>query len=248
MSEPENFLSRWSRRKIEAEHKEEEPQRTDDTAANEAARARESQAADPPATDAKPDKPEDEAPEFDITTLPSLESIDAATDIRGFLQKGVPADLTRAALRRAWIADPNIRDFIEVAENQWDFATGSDIPGFGALEASPEDIRRMVADIFGEGRKPPVEAEADANAAPSEAETPTDAAQSETTDSSAEQSQRQEIAATDKDEPPPEHPSIDPAQDIVRRNEVDVALRQTVPDSEHGVLPTRRTHGRALPE
>ena len=51
-------------------------------------------------------------------------TITAETDIRAFLQKGVPAQLTRAALRRAWVADPNIRNFREIAENQWDFATG----------------------------------------------------------------------------------------------------------------------------
>ena len=37
-------------------------------------------------------------------------SITAATDIRAFLAPGVPAELTRAALRRAWTADPAIRD------------------------------------------------------------------------------------------------------------------------------------------
>jgi hypothetical protein len=29
--------------------------------------------------------------------------------------------MTVAALRRAWVSDPVIRDFIGIAENQWDF-------------------------------------------------------------------------------------------------------------------------------
>lgn len=37
---------------------------------------------------------------FDLASLPSIEAITADTDIRGFLQSRVPAELTRAALRQ----------------------------------------------------------------------------------------------------------------------------------------------------
>src|SRR5260370_37143984 len=74
-----------------------------------------------------PDEP------FDPASLPSLETIAAETDIGGFLQSGVPAELTRAALRRAWASDPAIRDFIGIAENQWDFNDPHGIPGFGPV-------------------------------------------------------------------------------------------------------------------
>ena len=73
-----------------------------------------------------------EAP-FDSASLPSIESIVGDTDIVAFLRKGVPADLTRAALRKAWASDPAIRDFIGIAENQWDFNDPNAIPGFGPL-------------------------------------------------------------------------------------------------------------------
>jgi Protein of unknown function (DUF3306) len=86
------------------------------------------EAAAPPATDAASDKP------FDLANLPSIESIAANTDIAGFLRAGVPAELTRAALRRAWTSDPAIRDFIGIAENQWDFNDPNAIPGFGPLD------------------------------------------------------------------------------------------------------------------
>jgi len=68
--------------------------------------------------------------------------------------------LTRAALRRAWESDPAIRDFIGIAENQWDFNDPDAIPGFGPLHASdhapvllrqvsgrPEDIRAALAEM-----------------------------------------------------------------------------------------------------
>jgi hypothetical protein len=52
--------------------------------------------------------------------------------------------------------DPKIRDFIEVAENQWDFTTPGSIPGFG--EVSLEDARRLVRGVMGEREsEPPVE-------------------------------------------------------------------------------------------
>jgi len=73
---------------------------------------------------------------LDPTTLPPLGSITADTDISAFLRSGVPAALTRAALRRAWASDPAIRDFIGIAENQWDFNDPDAIPGFGPLPAA----------------------------------------------------------------------------------------------------------------
>ena len=67
-------------------------------------------------------------PEFDLSKLPSLESITSATDIRAFLAPGVPQELSRAALRRAWAADPAIRDFVGLAENAWDFTDPNAMP------------------------------------------------------------------------------------------------------------------------
>jgi hypothetical protein len=46
----------------------------------------------------------------------------------------VPAELTRIALRRAWASDPAIRDFIGIAESQWDFNDPHAMPGFGPLQ------------------------------------------------------------------------------------------------------------------
>jgi hypothetical protein len=70
---------------------------------------------------------------IDPASLPAVESIDAASDIRLFLESGVPAELVRAALRAAWATDPKIRDFVGIAESQWDFNDPSAMPGFGPL-------------------------------------------------------------------------------------------------------------------
>jgi Protein of unknown function (DUF3306) len=72
---------------------------------------------------------------FDPASLPPIESIAADTDIQQFLNEAVAPELTRAALRSAWTADPAIRDFVGIAENQWNFNDHACIPGFGPLEA-----------------------------------------------------------------------------------------------------------------
>src|SRR5262245_60259569 len=114
MSEPVNFISRWSRLKREAESREKRKSELRKGAAPVGVAA---------ATHADADEPDETrthtTPIFDPTSLPSIDSITASTDIRIFLQSGVPAELTEAALRRAWASDPTIRDFIGIAENQW---------------------------------------------------------------------------------------------------------------------------------
>ena len=48
---------------------------------------------------------------------------------------------------------PAIRDFMGLAENDWDFTDPTAMPGFGALPPG-YDIKKMVAQIFGDGEKP----------------------------------------------------------------------------------------------
>ena len=120
MTGPDNFIRRWARLK-----------RISDSAHEiETVSAK---------VEVKRTQPEaEEAPDqaFDPASLPSLEQIAADTDIGAFLQSGVPAELTRAALRRTWASDPAIRDFIGIAENQWDFNDPDGIPGFGPLPST----------------------------------------------------------------------------------------------------------------
>jgi hypothetical protein len=87
-----------------------------------------------PGTDAAMQEP------FDPTSLPSIDSITADTDVVAFLKSGVPTALTRAALRRAWTSDPATRDFIGIADNQWDFNDPNGISGFGRLDAAESGV------------------------------------------------------------------------------------------------------------
>jgi hypothetical protein len=126
----ETFLERWSRLKEESrlQNSTAEKALTTQTVSN-----TEVPSADSGTTDAQP---------IDLTTLPSIDSIGPDSDIRPFLQPGVPEELTGAALRSAWVADPSIRNFVEVADNQWDFNDEAGIPGFGSLgsAASARDL------------------------------------------------------------------------------------------------------------
>jgi TorA maturation chaperone TorD len=130
MTGSENIMARWSRMKRES-GKAVEPNGSSSGPKPDAAEAGDLQEATPPT-----DSPT--AATFDLASLPPLQSITAATDIRSFLASTVPLELTRAALRRAWVTDPAIRDFIGIAENQWDFNDPTAMPGFGPLRA--EDV------------------------------------------------------------------------------------------------------------
>jgi hypothetical protein len=143
----DSFVARWSRLKRESARREKEA-RAEARAPERDHRAADAERAAGTAGDARAADAGSEAP-FDPATLPPIDSIVASSDIRAFLQKGVPAELATAALRRAWTTDPAIRDFIGIAENQWDFTDPTAIPGFGPLEAT-SDLRQLVAQAVGD--------------------------------------------------------------------------------------------------
>jgi Protein of unknown function (DUF3306) len=96
---------------------------------------------------------------FDPASLPPIESIVADTDIKQFLHERVPAELTRAALRSAWTADPAIRDFVGIAENQWNFNDHACIPGFGPLEAADYLVDQALGSLTNLAQETPQDAE-----------------------------------------------------------------------------------------
>src|SRR5262245_38567647 len=107
MSDPEHLLARWSRRKREAsEEREETTAPAPPAPAGDDVRDRTDPETPADVARAPGDATDPAVLPFDLTQLPPLESITAATDIRAFLAPGVPPDLARAALRRAWVADP----------------------------------------------------------------------------------------------------------------------------------------------
>jgi len=152
MSEKENFLKRWSKRKFA----ERERSALGKRAANEDPAAREEPTADVVASAPVPAKNDDNAaikehtPELPI--LPPLDSIGAGSDVADFLRPGVPVELTRAALRRAWTSDPAIRDFVGLVENGWDFNDPAAMGGFGPISA--KEVAQLASKLVGEVAKP----------------------------------------------------------------------------------------------
>ena len=241
MTDRENFLERWSRKKAEAEREV-----TDAPAEPE--RAVSNLAAEP--SDAAPPAPATPKPEFDITSLPSLESITKATDIRAFLTPGVPVELTRAALRRAWTADPAIRDFVGLQENDWDFTNPNGVPGFG--EISPDyDIKKLLAQIFGEPDK-----EADRVPAtqqpvvPAETQPPqivADSATLENTIGTAPSGEDDGDRQSETTSVPEETDVASLQTGFVQRNS-NIATHNIHSEDNSAEPKTRRQRGRALPE
>lgn len=137
------FLSRWSRRK----RGEELPEPEAAPPVAEAKPAPEPAPACEPVAEAPPPEPE-----FDISTLPPIESLDASSDFTVFLKPGVPQALRTAALRKAWLADPLIRDYMSPLDYAWDFNTPGGLPhGFSnVLAETGEALRKLVNQAIGE--------------------------------------------------------------------------------------------------
>jgi uncharacterized protein DUF3306 len=212
MSEPENFLGRWSRRKRDAA--DEPPAEPQDAAKAAPARPQgDVQAAEVP---------------FDPASLPPLDSIAADSDIRAFLKPGVPPELARAALRRAWSADPAIRDFVGLVENGWDFNNPDAMPGFGPISGA--DVANLLAQVVGAPQ-------------PAEPVVPQSTAAQQTLETPGEGlAQRLQ-----QDGPAPAQVAAAPKEESVRRNE-DIATQNDT-DEKYSVPPTRqRGHGGALPK
>jgi hypothetical protein len=153
MSEPENFLARWSRRKLAKD----EPSMPDPAGSE----APSDKADQPRSAEAKDGETiSTETQPIDLASLPTIESIGANTSVAAFLRPGVPAELTRAALQRAWTADPAIRDFVGLVENGWDFNNPDANSGFGSISA--EDVARLASQMAGQLPKASVESEGNA--------------------------------------------------------------------------------------
>jgi hypothetical protein len=241
MSEPEGFLSRWTRLKREAGETPEAAARdeTSDAASADAPRTTPAAGGVAPAVTAPA-----AASDIDLSALPAIDSITAATDIRGFLAPGVPAELTRAALRRAWVADPKIRDFIGIAENQWDFTAADAIPGFGPL-GPLDDVRRMVARVMGEDPERP-----EASAVMASAENAPDNAPDMAASGESLAPRAAELGATqDETAVAAEPPAPTALRDAgVQCSEVASAPHKDERDAVGSGAPTRRGHGGALPK
>ena len=136
MSGDNTFLARWSRRKRAAATDARERPKPENASGGAASRA-----------SAAALSPGEAKPLFDPASLPPIELIVAGSDISAFLAAGVPADLTRAALRRVWSSDPMIRNFVGLSENSWDFNAPGAMPGFGPI--GKDEVARLVTRLLG---------------------------------------------------------------------------------------------------
>ena len=216
----EEFLARWSRRKREAK-----------VAADAPAPAQTAETPNP----ASPVTAEDPAnAEVDLSSLPPIDSITAATDVTAFLRQGIPQDLSRAALRRAWAADPAIRDFVGLAENAWDFNDPHAMPGFGPLDCSEEQLGALVDRIVGGAR--------------SAADSPTTAIPEQKDASPSADSNHEPLLESGA---PETVADLSPAEEISSDElpSTPAAVQPEAPQSVESdqTSPRRRTHGSALP-
>jgi Protein of unknown function (DUF3306) len=214
----EQFLARWSRRKQETKAGQAEPAREEAAGAHGLAPSDRAGAEPVPS-------------EADLSNLPPIESIDAATDVTAFLRKGIPQELSRAALRRAWSADPAIRDFVGLAENAWDFNDPNAMAGFGPLDYSAEQVnalvRRIVGDVVETARSLPNQL---ATAAEDSARSP---------HSEAGSAQSSNLVEATEPEPPDESAGA----------ELPSGSAASQPEAADDETPLpRRTHGGALPQ
>jgi hypothetical protein len=246
MNDRENFVARWSRRKRAAtEDADTTKSSVTPSAADESA---------PQSEHAEDQRAKSDAiamqsgtPELacDLTKLPPIESIGAETDIRGFLAPGVPPELTRAALRRAWAADPKVRDFVGLADYDWDFNTPGAIPGFGPLEMTDE-LRRQVAQMFGRSlaaEEPDGAAPAAPDQKDGQASVETSVESAATAESPTQQAQSNHAISQDE----PVNSDIE-FHNLLQRSQDHVAAQHSPAKPDDVQLIAKRPHGRALPK
>jgi hypothetical protein len=231
MSNETEFFARWSRRKRHAAADKIAQSKSEDTrdGGDSGASAGFAQG-------------ENELP-FDPASLPSIESIGAESNIRGFLEAGVPDDLTRVALRRVWSLDPAIRDFVGLSENSWDFNAPGAMAGFGPING--EEVGRMLTRLLGEAdtvaaavHPPVVPQPAEGSQKPADESNPVD------------------YQATNVESPAPASTKaqqldlnqIPTAGDMVQQRRAHAAAAQSeLTPSEYRAPTLRRSHGGALP-
>jgi hypothetical protein len=232
MSDQEQFLSRWSRRKRAAAQTP-QPPKADAAPAVPAASSVGIEVPREPARSGTPAVPQ--LP-FDPATLPPIESITATTDIRPFLAPGVPPELTRAALRRVWTADPSIRDFVGLADYAWDFNTPGSMPGFGAVEMTAQ-LRSELMRMVGRSLAGDTEGVAESREVAPTAELPDQPSPQRRV--GAESPSAAGITTQSEDR------ASEPA---ARRNELHVAAQTSPAESKRLSSLRKRLHGRALPK
>jgi hypothetical protein len=139
--EGEDFLSRWSRRKLATGQGDRAQPAASEREAEttESAKVGDEGSSEPALT------PEE------IAALPKIEDLTPDSDITVFLRKGVPEMLKNAALRRMWALDPAIRDYVgDARDYAYDWNIPGSVPGGGPLRPT-DDVRAMLKELFRDG-------------------------------------------------------------------------------------------------
>lgn len=145
MSDAEDgFLARWSRRKRRPENSPitESPEVDEQISEQSAQHSESVEAAD---TRREPEP------------LPRIEDLTAESDLSAFLRAGVPPELQKAALRRAWSLDPAIRDYCGPADYALDFNDPDSLPGFASKEMV-ELAKKLLSELAEAEQVPKVDA------------------------------------------------------------------------------------------
>lgn len=112
MSEEDDFLSRWSRRKRARPTAE-----TEEDVSPPVAEAVEGEVAD---------EPEDMV--LERLGLPDPDTLEAGADFRRYLVEGVPQSIRRRALRRLWVSDPILANLDGLNDYDQDFTAAAMTP------------------------------------------------------------------------------------------------------------------------
>lgn len=147
----DRFLDRWSRLKRAAEGAEaaETPEPDTFTAGEVAA--------------------EPELTPEEVAALPDVASVVTPEALGVFLRRGVPAALRHAALRRMWVLNPAIRDYVDDArEYAMDWNAPGGVPGGGIV--SREEAQALVGRLFAPREPRPMPASSDDSAAAADTE------------------------------------------------------------------------------
>lgn len=148
----EGFLNRWSRLK---------QQQADDTPAEDAEEQKGQVTAlqegrsgalpaSVPSAESQPsgERASGDGDTVPVEDLPSIDSIDATTDLTPWLKKKLPPEWKQAALRRMWAVDAEIANFVGPADYAWDWNVPDGVPGFGPIREL-DNIAALVAQAIG---------------------------------------------------------------------------------------------------
>jgi hypothetical protein len=214
------FFERWSRKKRAADEDVGKETEADNPV---------EVLAEPERADGEEHDPPDEEV---LNALPSLDDITLDTNIKPFLQPGVPRAMKNAALRKMWLLDPRIRDHKDLAvDYAWDWNTPGGVPGSGGT-VNAESAARLVRKLFSAPAAKEVEAETESpqehQSEPTHPEPLVEAAPSPA-DSMREPTKKGELS--------------------VDRNTFAIARSEVVDGAKENAVPyTRRRHGGATPE